>query len=277
MSAKCIGCGLEIDPVTGLLEVQTRPNGGIGCDNGSDPTLAGLYVVAGSTTMSTTDSATVAFTGNGSSGSHLSAVVKKSTAACNGIRLDADPGGGVWAPAGCTVAFGDLRGYDGATFPITLNTGGAALFGIESDGGAVSVHNPFDCEIKGLWDVQAYGGRVAANPGFDGYAYLVTSFDGGVTYFTAAPATFFRMDNRTSAGGDPNGGVVEYNINNLWERNYDAYAGLATHTYRAGVKIQVTAGTGTWYDTLVHSPGGSATLEPPRFEFHWHFTPTGVC
>lgn len=42
--AICVGCGLDINSITGLLEVQKRPGGGIHCDNTGDPADDGLYV-----------------------------------------------------------------------------------------------------------------------------------------------------------------------------------------------------------------------------------------
>lgn len=262
----CVACGLFVDPITGFLSVERRPGGGIGCTN-TGAADDGIFIEAGSTSVITDPSATITFAGNGTSGSHLSALVRKSTQPCNGIRLDGD---GIWAPKACTMTGSTLRGYVGASFPVGLNTGGAGLFSIQNDGGAVVFNNTSDCALHGIWDVQVYGGGVEANPGFDGYSYLAISQDGG-PFNIATPETFFRMDNRASLNTHPNGGVVDYNINNLWERNYIHLNPGENHSFAAQVNVKVTAGTGQWFDS------GPVGLAFPRFEFHWQLTTEGAC
>lgn len=271
--AVCIGCGLEIDPITGLLEVQLRPGGGLDCDNTGDAN-DGLFVVFPPPTGIIADDTTcsglnggVTISGDGTAGSHLSAVVPISTDNCNGIRCTAS---GLYAPCPDTVTSATLRGYTGAIFPVALNIGGgpAATFGVVNDGAVITATNNLCCNIEGFWDVQAFGGRVEANPGFNGYAYLLVSIDGG-GFNEAVPVTRISMDNRASAPGDPNGGVVEYYLSNFEDKNLiDAASFIPTqaHTFAAAIEIHVLAGTGTWFDGRA-----IAGDEPPRFEFHWQF------
>lgn len=255
----CLGCGLGVDDF-GILEVKLRPGGGIACDNSGDAD-DGLYLSgSGSIGIVAEDSATIDFSGDGSSGSHLTASVKISGDACNGLTTGSD--GKLYAHNVCTKAGGLLTGYLGATFPVSMTAD--AYYRIQNDGGDLSVTNPLSCEMIGIWDVQAYGGGVTMDAGSDAHAFLETDTDGG-GYGISTPETYFRMDNRSSSG------PTDYNINNLWERNYVHFNAGETHTLGAKVAIHITTGTATWYDSGPHG------LAFPRFEFHWHFTPVGIC
>lgn len=261
--AICVGCGLDVD-INGRLHAQLRPGGGLSCqDTGAADD--GLYVTPGVFMPATGGSGTIP--PGSTSINSATGEVRKSPDACNGLDLR---GNGVWAPRMCTLANTALRGYQGAIFPVGLSVGGT--YAVESDGGAVSVTNNTDCTLMGKWDVQASGGRVLANPGFDASMYLGVNID-NTGWGPAIPITRIRMDNRTNNGASPNGGVVEYNAANFHEENWSPLVPGQTITFMANVNLVVTAGiagldnAGTWHDTP----------DFPRFEFHWHWTPEGNC
>lgn len=270
--AICVGCGLAVNG-SGVLIVDRNPDtvaSGIDCVDSLGLSLS----------IQHTDGTCVTTTGLGTAASPLRAEINiadsssglicdgtglrtvASSDSCNGTTIRA---GGIWSPAMCTTAGTASTGYAGAIFPVNLNVGGAE-YNIINFGGPISIVNPLNCEIKGRWDVQAFGGRVIAQPGFYGYAFLVTNIN-GAGFGAASPLTFQSMDNRASAGGDPNGGVVEYYISRHHEENYIAIPALGTVTIEAGIRVHVNTPIASWVDTP----------QFPGFEFHWHLTPTGVC
>lgn len=281
--AKCIGCGLT-SGVDGLLKVQVRPGGGLDCDNSGDAN-DGLYVVPGAvtaapgtTTVVTGDTATIDGFGTGLAGDPIKGNVRKSSSACNGLRLDPD---GVYAA--CPSSYTCLQNtgfFGGAIIGVGngLNTGCGAppcnfdllsqcnINGCSTCPGGLDAAIHFClpanicCQTQGFWDVQAYGGAVAGNPGFNAVAELMV-IQNGVGPVISTPPTFFRMQNLTAS-------VQTYDINNMWERNFivmDPGNSSRCFDVQALIRIAVFAGSGTW-------------TVGPNFEFHFGpITQTGCC
>jgi hypothetical protein len=177
--------------------------------------------------------------------------------AFNGFEL---LGNGYFARCPTSIIATANMGYAGATFPVALSTAGAGLFSIVNFGGAISITNTTPWTVDGFLDCQVYGGTVSADPGFDGFAYISISTDGGA-FNAATPPTNFRMDNGAA-------GVVNYEPSNMLERNRVIFTPGQTHTFEAKINIQVYAGTASWKD---NAPS------PPYFEFHGQFTQTDAC
>lgn len=254
--AICVGCGLDVND-SGVLEVDladdTTGDGhsGIHCDN-----TAGLSLVVqhdGS------------LTGNGTSAVPLRvnsvppSTIPISPDACNGLHAR---GNGLWAPCPQEYTCTQNVGFFGGAIPFGVNTGGDATFNLASQCGAnvcstcpagadgrITFCNPSPCcSVEGFWDVQAYGGAVDANPGFNATAELQISFNGG-GFVGGSPATFIRMQNQGA-------GVERYDLSNMLERDYIILGASGCVDLQARIQVHVFSGTGTW-------------AVGPNFEFHF--------
>lgn len=272
--ATCVGCGLTVNE-TGVLIVERNP----------DTTASGLECTDAdglSLNINHTDGTCVTTTGLGTAGSPLHAEINladsSSGLACDGSGLrvvesaDAYNGldvraNGVFARCPSSLVYHSaVLGYAGASFPVLMDAVGSAHdYSVVNFGGPFTVTNPLPWTVEGFWEFRAYGGWVSAINGFDGYAYLSSSIDGGA-FNTAIPNTNFRMDNRGS------GRTVVYEPSGMVEKNYIAFAPGQSYTFELRLTIHVTAGaaSSSWLDT---ANGGS----DPTFEFYLHCTQTGSC
>jgi len=212
--AVCLGCGLDVDPDTGVLELQLKSGGGLVCDG---------------------DGLSVAFPS-------VDALDPISPDACNGI---ARRGNGLYAPcpdastgtANCTLANLD---YDPAppTPPDTQNeyefVSTSAVTDQGTVGGVVTMTNPTCCQITGRIGVRAGGLYGLAQDGFYGAAELrVNQGGGGLT--GAGPDTHIVFENQC-------GSPVHTSFNNMVDENWIVIDPGDTFTYAASILFLVYAG-----------------------------------
>lgn len=228
----CVGCGLFVD--AGLLKVQTNPNGCLVCDDTN-----GLAVE-----VSPDDCNALICRGNG-----LWALCPDSFSCIQTVEFYG--GAIIGVPDGLASGSYDLLSQCIANACSSCPGG--------TDGRIRFCNNSPCCTLEGFWDVQAYGGQVATNPGFNATAELFISTNGGA-FVGASPVTLIRMQNNTAA-------VQTFNLSGLMDRNYISLpAGTGTCVdLQAMVRILVLAGTGTWESG-------------PTFEFHFGpLTQRGCC
>ena len=260
--AICVGCGLDVNEDGVLivdlastsclsctdgngLAVVTAPGGGLTC-TGSGLAISG----AGAVGIVADDSATIDFSGDGSSGSHLSAAVKRSTEACNGIRLDAS---GVFAYCPRSVVVSANVGFTGGAIPFGM-TGVNNTYNLGTISGT-TVTNNTDRALSGFWGFYAYGGVITgASADFDATAFLTQSLDGG-------PLASTPLSN-TKYYGDADKTVFE--LGGFASKDFDVILPGVTRTFNAQFTIFVATGTATW-------------AVGPNFELYAHFTPTECC
>lgn len=269
--AICVGCGLAVNG-SGVLIVDRNPDSvasGLECTDTLGLSLA----------IQHTPGTCVTTTGLGTTVSPLNVDINLADAnsglICDGtgLRVVSSPddfnnldirGNGLWSKCPSSLVYtSPTLGYAGAAFPVGLNTGGLGEFSVVNFGGPFTVTNPFPWNMEGFWEFRAYGGWVRANNGFDGYAYVSSSIDGGA-FGAAAPPTNFRMDNRGS------GRTVDYEPSSLIDKNYIIFGANQSYTFELRTTIKCTAGTGNWLDSAT---GGSN----PLFEFYLLCSPTGLC
>lgn len=282
MASICVGCGLDVNG-SGVLVVDLDGAGtqsGLNCSDG-----AGL-----STAINHTDGTCVTMTGLGTLGSPLhselnladanSALICDGTGlrvdvsedACNGASIR---GNGLYAPCPdslvCSVNTGNQGGL-----PVALNTGGGvpSFFNLLSNctappscatcvaacgTNAIQICqngvNDICCQTSGFWEIEAYGGVISTNPGFEATVFLRECLDG--VFADSQPLTNKKFFNST-------GGVQIWELGSFLAKNFIVYNRGDCHTFSAAITIAVTAGTGSW-------------IVGPNFEFYFHFTQTGCC
>lgn len=185
----CVGCGLDVSD-TGVLEVQKRPNGGLGCTNtgaGTD----GLFLTA-----FTGDTATGHMHGTGTLADPLLTDVRKSTQPCNGIRLDGD---GVYASCPKSIIGHYLQtspqGIDVA-HPMAIDTLGLARRDFLNDNAFNSIHvcNTTCCTVEGFISVRTGDLWVNAVTGLRIDVNLLININ-NTGFVAVSPSTELLIDN----------------------------------------------------------------------------------
>ena len=255
--AICVGCGLRINPDTGLLEVHLAPGGGLGCDT-TDPDQ-GLHVTGASTTGS-----------NCIDVSSGVVSINRSEQSCNGINCLGD---GLYAPCPDSIIGGDNFGATGGPWPLAggLNTGGGipTTFNGQSlcDSGcggpgnqSIHICNTTCCTVAGYATVLASVGDINnASVGFEASVFLSCSINGGA-YFGASPDTRIRIGNDGAAPA----GNRNLRVGTLIEKNFLVLGVGECVDYQAQITIAVTAGTAAWETA-------------PNFEFYFDLNQVGCC
>jgi hypothetical protein len=200
----CVGCGLEVNPTSGVLETKLKPGGGLVCDGDG---LSVTFPAAYSPTESPDD--------------------------CNGFEVR---GNGLYAP--CPEATVGSHQWIGAEIaPLEVSTGGAGTFAWTSS--VASITNTSCCEQQGRISARAGGVTLAMDNGFRGYADLQVNID-GAGWATAVPSTRIYCEN--SQGTPINIGLNNL-LDENWII-FDAPPALgSTHSYAARIFLVVTAGT----------------------------------
>lgn len=234
--AVCVGCGLQINPTSGLLEVLVRPGGGIGCDNaGSD---AGLYLTGATTTGSNCIDV---------AGGVVS--INRSEDACNAIECRANglfvpcPEGHAGIQNAASPQIGDI--------PLTMTGTGPSSYNFESE--VTTITNPSNCCSLG------------------GVISFMTNFQGTVPvngYFTVQ--MFIQPDGGAYIGANPSAYEIVHNVGNatmqwginLWDTGWYPFDPGQTRTFRSKATFTNIAGT-----TSVIAGGG-------QFETQWTLVPT---
>lgn len=255
--AICVGCGLDINPVSGLLEVQLRPGGGLDCQNLDLPN-DGLFVSFPSSSIVTDDSTTIDFTGDGSPGSHLTAVVKKSADNCNALINGSD--GGLYVACQDSIVGSSLQ-----TSPQDVGAGqlmtAPGTFSYDNSNSTSSIHicNVTCCTVSGQIEVTVGDTYLEADVNFLGNAHLQIKVDGGA--FTDVV---------------PDSQKIFHNVGNATQRmDLDNISTAFPFLIAAGVcvdfqwRLQVVATVGT---ANLHTLSAG-----PKFQSRWHLSHVDCC
>lgn len=275
----CIGCGLEVDPITGLLEVQLRPGGGLDCDNTGDAN-DGLFVVfpappESSVLVTNLPDNCVDLSGNGTAISPLHAALDISEGNCNSLECRGD---GLYAPCPNSLVCPRIVGFTGGSFPINLDnpastynifsncTGGAGCSSCVGNacGNEIQVCLPaadFCCQMRGYWGFRAYGGNVRMAPGFEA-TMIVTQCLDGTGYVNTTPLHNIKLYNDVS-----NTNSVIWEVSGINTQEYIEYNPGDCHTFGLQLTIDV--------ETATAPATSSQWVASPEFEFYLHLTPTG--
>lgn len=251
MATVCVGCGLEVDEASGLLQVDVDGTsitcGAAGLQANFPAALVGsncIDVVGGAVS------------------------VNLSTDACNGIECRAN---GLYAPCPDSIIVGDNFDATGNIWPFEINTGGSATFNADSlcsapstcgGPGNQSIHvcNTTCCGVAGFATIIASVGNIDnASVGFAATVFLSTQVD-GTGWTVATPFTEIRMGNDGAAPA----GNRNLRIGTLIEKNFLSLAAGACTDYQSRVTIVVTSGTATW-------------ATQPNFEFYFDLNQVGCC
>lgn len=156
----CVGCGLQVNPVSGVLEVELDPAGGITC---GDDGLAVTSVPA--------------------------AGVALSDDACQAIELRAD---GLYANCAMSICnTAQHNSAQNALLPITITGATDDVYDFEGD--LVTINNDTCREVAGIITVQVGGLYVDTGAGgFFGTASLEVNIN-GAGYASATPDTGKRV------------------------------------------------------------------------------------
>lgn len=190
----CVGCGLKIGG-TGLLEVELRPSGGIGCTN-TGAADDGLFVTFPPSTVVTSNTGDdcVQLTGNGAAGTPLSTSLIISPDACNGVQCR---GNGLYAfsrPNDKVGIYPELMGGFAGPYPLAVGVATYRFFGPDH----AVFNNSTCCTMAGFVksstsvDVVANGmSWISAQTGF-----VINGVDA-----LGAPLKDAHADTRTSSAG----------------------------------------------------------------------------
>lgn len=227
----CVGCGLAVDPITGFLSVERRPGGGIGCTNTGAPD-DGLFIESGSTSVITDPTNTIVFSGNGSSGSHLSAAVVVSPNDCNAL---VNPGNGLYVACQDGVVGVDQHDSPQGPFPAVVNAVGPDnLYNFEST--VFHICNPTCCIASGSYRVRVGGLFVDMHAASYGFGILQIGIDGG-GFFNATPNTAKVVHNHIV--GSP---IMFADCNNLTEENFITFGAGQCYDLRANLQWKQQVG-----------------------------------
>lgn len=210
--AVCVGCGLEVDPDSGVLEVLTDPAGGISCD----PTT-GLKLTSIPTAL-------------------LPSVLDPiSDDACNGIVRRVD---GLYAPCpDANVSAVNIGAIENGDLPFEVNTGGGvpSYFHLSTPGPDTAIANDLCCNASGIITIRGGSIFLDAADNFYCTAQLQIKYNGGA-WANADPSTMQVFENKT-------GSNVHTGFSNFMEVNkIDVNAGSSV-TYAARIEIAVYAST----------------------------------
>lgn len=253
--AVCIGCGLQVNDESGLLEVHLAEGGGLTCDDED-----GLSITPGFIAVSTANTNCVGLTGNGTAGSPLTPAINLSEQECNSLQCLAD---GLYAPC-----------HDGVAGAYNENTGAiddATIIGEDNDynypdpSAGIAISNPTCCEVSGIITVKMGNISIEMPAENWGYGFLSRSIDGGA--FAASNPVTDRVVHNHVAGS----GVLRADINGLTEINLLTIPAGGTVTYRAQF---------TWQQVGLYGGGAGSNAHifgDILFEYNWVLVHTACC
>lgn len=252
--AICVGCGLAVDPITGFLSVEQRPNGGILCDNSGDAD-DGIYLDA--RTLSTS---TVTVGGTGTLASPLTAAVKISAADCNALVVD---GTGLYVACqdGVAATSAVQTSPQGSGLPQAVVNGGTYNYGNDNAFNSIHICNPTCCTISGVVFVAVGNVYLEGPAGFIGGAHLQANIN-NTGYADINPST-----RQTLSADSGNAQNMYLDIN----QNASLFVSLAPAEcvdYQFNLQFNINTAAGGHIRT--DSTG-------PQFVTRWVLTHTGCC
>jgi hypothetical protein len=156
--AVCVGCGLTVNPSSGVLETKLKSGGGLVCDG---------------------DGLSVAFPES------LDAI---SPDGCNGIERR---GNGLYSP--CPDAIVGVHQWIGTEVsPLEVSSAGDGTFDWSSS--TATITNDLCCTVSGRLSARAGGVVLAMDNGFRGYADIQVDIN-GTGWGTAVPSTRIYCEN----------------------------------------------------------------------------------
>lgn len=241
--AICIGCGLDINAISGLLQVQTEAGGGVICDPTNGLELQIQHVGS--------------LSGDGTSDSLLSPVASPDD--CNSLQVR---GNGLYVPCSdSSVGTSAVQlSPQSSGLPQAVTDGGN--YGYNNDNAFNSIHicNPTCCGAAGIVFISVSDVYYQAAQGSSGGAVLQINVDnGGFADMSPVPTTKF-ANNGT---GDT---VYAVNLNATY---FLAFSPGQCHDIQLNLEFHIgPAGVGSHIRT--DSSG-------PKFVTRWTVSPTNCC
>lgn len=259
--AICVGCGLDVNGVSGLLEVQLNGGdaSGIHCDNTSGLSL-GIH---------SNPNSGITLTGNGTTGSPLQPTLIRSPDDCNSLEIR---GNGLYAPCqdsniGTSLVQLSPQG-GGPGYAQCIETGPGYGYLNSNDAHSIHICNPTCCNAAGLIFVKVSDLYFQARPGLFAKAWLEVNIDDGGFSGVMEPQPIVFFQNT--------GSVDSFGAINLDANLFAGFSPGECHNYQFNLQVIVqTNGAGTCLaDTASHlrSDGGG-----PKFVTRWVVSPTSCC
>lgn len=246
---------------SGVLVVDLKPGGGLTCVDAD-----GLSVTFPSFTAD--DSGTIDFSGDGSSGSHLTASVKKSTDNCNALINGSDGGLYVACQDGVANTSVVQVSPQGVGLPQTVDDGGTYDYLNDNAFNSIHICNPTCCAVNGIIIVSVGDIYFEGHPGFIGGGRLQANIDNaGFADLQPLPRQTFSCD----SGNAQNQYMDIYQQASLFINCAPSGSAGDCHDYQFRLRFAINTSPNANKSVLRTDSTG------PKFVTRWILTHTACC